>query len=85
MRFCTGAVLVPHGVQKFFFGGAAATSKTALGGLGPDLSLALAYVTGGVELVGGGLLAVGLLTRLAAAFAVPPVLERVYLFIQRYS
>ena len=66
MRFCTGAVLVPHGVQKFFLGGAAATAKAALSGLGPDLSLALAYVTGGVELVGGGLLAVGLLTRLAA-------------------
>ena len=66
MRFCTGAVLVPHGVQKFFFGGAAATAKAALGGLGPDLSFTLAYVTGGVELLGGGLLAVGLLTRLAA-------------------
>ncbi len=66
MRFCTGAVLVPHGVQKFLYGGAAATAKAALGGLGPDLSLALAYVTGGVELVGGGLLALGLLTRLAA-------------------
>ena len=66
MRFSTGAVLVPHGVQKFFFGGAAATARAALGGLGPDLSLALAYVTGGIELVGGGLLAIGLLTRLAA-------------------
>ena len=66
MRFCTGAVLVPHGIQKFFFGGAAATAKAALSGLGPDLSLALAYATGCVELFGALFLAVGLLTRLAA-------------------
>jgi putative oxidoreductase len=67
MRFSTGMVLVPHGVVKLFYGGAAATAKAALGGLGPDLSLAVAYVVGGVELFGGLMLAVGLLTRLAAA------------------
>ncbi len=67
MRFCTGMVLVPHGIQKFFFGGAAATAKAALGGLGPDLSLAVAYATGCVELFGAFFLAIGLLTRLAAA------------------
>jgi putative oxidoreductase len=39
----------------------------ALGGLGPDLLLAVAYVVGGVELFGGLMLALGLLTRLAAA------------------
>ena len=66
MRFSTGIVLVPHGVQKFFFGGAVATARAALGGLGPDLALATAYATGGVELVGAAFLAVGLLTRLAA-------------------
>lgn len=66
MRFCTGMVLLPHGIQKFFYGGAAATAKAALGGLGPDLSLAMAYATGCVELFGALLLAIGLLTRLAA-------------------
>ena len=66
MRFCTGMVLVPHGVQKFFFGGAAATAKAALSGLGPDLSLLVAYATGCVELFGALFLAIGLLTRLAA-------------------
>ncbi len=66
MRFCTGMVLLPHGIQKFFFGGAAATAKAALGGLDPDLSLAVAYATGCVELFGALFLAVGLLTRLAA-------------------
>ena len=67
MRFCTGMVLVPHGYAKFFAGGAAATAKAALGGLGPDMSLAVAYCVAGVELFGGLLLAIGLLTRLAAA------------------
>ncbi|WP_428486357.1 DoxX family protein [Rhodopila sp.] len=66
MRFCTGMVLVPHGVVKLFHGGAAGTAKTALGGLGPDLSLAVAYAVGCVELFGALMLAVGLLTRLAA-------------------
>ena len=66
MRFCTGMVLVPHGVVKFFYGGAAATAHAALGGLGPTMSLAAAYAVGGVELFGGLMLAIGLLTRLAA-------------------
>ncbi len=66
MRFCTGMVLAPHGVAKLFQGGAASTAKAALGGLGPDLSLAVAYMVGCVELFGAVMLAVGLLTRLAA-------------------
>ena len=66
MRFSTGMVLVPHGIAKFFYGGAAATAKGALGGLGPDLSLMAAYGVGAVELFGGLFLAIGLLTRLAA-------------------
>jgi putative oxidoreductase len=71
MRFCTGMVLVPHGVVKLFYGGAASTAKLALSGLGPDLSLLVAYVVGGVELFGGLMLAVGLITRLAAASGLP--------------
>jgi len=66
MRFCTGMVLVPHGVTKFFHGGAAMTAHAALGGLGPRLSLAVAYCVAGVELIGALMLAIGLLTRLAA-------------------
>lgn len=66
MRFCTGMVLVPHGVQKLFLGGAASTAKAALGGLGPELSLAVAYAVGCVELFGALFLAIGFLTRLAA-------------------
>ena len=66
MRFCTGMVLVPHGVAKFFYGGAAATAHAALGGLGPSMSLFAAYSVACVELFGGLMLAFGLLTRLAA-------------------
>ena len=62
MRFCTGMVLVPHGVVKLFYGGAAATAHAALGGLGPQMSLVVAYAVGGVELFGALMLAVGLLT-----------------------
>lgn len=66
MRFSTGIVLVPHGVAKLFYGGAAATAHAALGGLGPDLALATAYCVAAVELIGALMLAFGLLTRLAA-------------------
>jgi putative oxidoreductase len=66
MRFCTGMVLVPHGAVKLFYGGAAGTAKAALGGLGPDLSPAVAYAVGCVEFFGALMLAIGLLTRLAA-------------------
>jgi putative oxidoreductase len=51
---------------KLFYGGAAGTAKAALSGFGPDLSLVVAYGVGCVELFGALMLAVGLLTRLAA-------------------
>jgi len=65
MRFCTGAVLVPHGAQKVlyipinqFAGNIAAQGFPA-----PTL---LAYVTYFTELVAAGCLAIGLFTRVAA-------------------
>jgi len=48
IRIAAGAIFVPHGVQKLFFGGAA----------GP-----VGYGLGVLELVGGALLALGILTR----------------------
>lgn len=66
MRFCTGAVIIPHGYTKLFQG--------AIGGAaGPIAKLGLepantwAYVVGVTEFAGGILLAIGLLTRVAAA------------------
>ena len=61
-RFSSGMVPRAGGVVKLFHGGAAGTTKAALGGLGPALSLAVAYGVGCVELFGGLMLAVGLLT-----------------------
>jgi len=48
IRVAAGAIFIPHGVQKLFLGGA----TTPLG-----------YGTGMLELVGGALLALGILTR----------------------
>lgn len=62
MRFCVGAILVPHGYQKLFLGVAAAT-----GGfyekLGFTPGVYWAYWIGIVEFFGGILLAIGLFTR----------------------
>jgi putative oxidoreductase len=65
MRFCTGAILVPHGYMKLFAGTAVGTSA-ATAKLGLEPALAWAYAVGGVEFFGGLLLAIGLLTRVAA-------------------
>ncbi len=51
IRVATGAIFIPHGVQKLFYGGA---------------TTPLAQVGGGLELVGGVLIALGFLPRLAA-------------------
>lgn len=48
IRIATGAIFIPHGVQKLFFG-------AAQGGLG--------YAIGGLELLGGILVALGILVR----------------------
>jgi putative oxidoreductase len=64
IRFCTGALMVPHGVDRLFYGGAHADLGGFLG------SLPVAAV-GLFELIGGTCLAVGLLTRpIALLFAI---------------
>ena len=52
IRVAAGAIFIPHGVQKLFLGGAAAAASTHMG-----------YALGLFELVGGALLALGILTR----------------------
>ncbi|MFB9264297.1 DoxX family protein [Bradyrhizobium erythrophlei] len=70
LRFVAGAMLVPHGCQKLFamFGGGG-LAKTAVfmekSGYSPGMLWAV--VVGCTELFGGILLAIGLLTRPAAA------------------
>ena len=52
IRISAGAIFVPHGIQKLFLGGAATAASSPLG-----------YGLGALELVGGALLALGILTR----------------------
>jgi putative oxidoreductase len=52
VRISAGAIFIPHGIQKLFLGGAATAASSPLG-----------YGLGVLELVGGALLALGILTR----------------------
>ncbi len=79
MRFSTGAVLVPHGVQKFFFGGTAGTAAGIAQHCWP-MPLFWAYAVGFVELVAAGCLALGLFTRLAAAMVWVEMLVVILIF-----
>jgi putative oxidoreductase len=59
IRIATGAIFIPHGIQKIFLG-------TAGGALG--------YVFGGFELIGGALIALGILVRPMALMLIIDVL-----------
>jgi len=65
MRFSTGAVLLPHGVQKVFFASVARYQEN-IAGHGLPMPLLLAYLTFIAESVGAACLALGLFTRMAA-------------------
>jgi putative oxidoreductase len=65
MRFSTGAVLVPHGIQKLFFK-SLGTYAVAIGKAGLPLPLVLAVLVFFTESVAALCLALGLFTRLAA-------------------
>lgn len=69
VRFWVGAFIVPHGMQKLFgaFGGNIDGTAAFFGKVGLVPALPLAYLVGCVEFFGGILLAIGLLTRPAAA------------------
>jgi len=84
MRFATGAVLLPHGIQKIFFRTIAASTQTiAAKGLPfPEL---LAYLTFFAESVAAACLAIGLLTRIAAAMIGIEMLVIVFVFLWQYG
>ena len=65
MRFCTGAILVPHGYAKVFEGGVWRTGGIESLGLWPPI--AWSFLVAGVEFFGAIFLAIGFLTRFAAA------------------
>jgi len=68
LRIVVGGFLIPHGAQKLFQTGVAGLVPT-ISKIGFEPALAWAYAVGWVEFLGGILVAVGLLTRVAA-FAV---------------
>lgn len=70
LRIMAGAVFVAYGWQKLTVMGASTFGSDMLGGLGLPAPVALGYVVTWLELVGGVLLIVGLLSRvLAVVFA----------------
>jgi putative oxidoreductase len=69
MRFCTGAILAPHGIQKLFYGGLAGNEKVMVRmGMQPPEFWAL--LVGFTECFCAIALALGLFTRIAAAFII---------------
>ncbi|MDH3473350.1 MAG: DoxX family protein [Rhodospirillales bacterium] len=69
IRFFTGLILMPHGAQKLFgwFGGNIQGTAGFFAEMGLEPALPLAYLVGGIEFFGGLFLAIGFLTRPAAA------------------
>jgi len=79
MRFATGAVLVPHGIQK--------TLNVPIAKFAPNIAAkglpfaeGLAYLTYFAESVAAACLAIGLFTRIAAAIVGIEMLVIVFLF-----
>lgn len=66
MRFCTGAVIIPHGVQKFMAGWAEGNGAKMIEAKGLPFPELLANLTVFSESIAALLLAIGLFTRLAA-------------------
>ena len=65
VRLIVGIIMAAHGLQKLT-GGPANFGQNVLGGLGVPLPVLMGYVVTFAELIGGILLIVGLLSRLAA-------------------
>ena len=79
MRFATGAILVPHGVQKILNTPIAKFAPN-IAAKGLPLPEALAYLTYFAESVAPACLAIGLFTRIAAAIVGIEMLVIVFLF-----
>jgi putative oxidoreductase len=79
MRFATGAILVPHGIQKIWF---VPVSKFAANVAAKGLPFAegLTYLTYFTESVAAACLAIGLFTRIAAAMVGIQMLVIVFVF-----
>jgi putative oxidoreductase len=69
MRFCTGAILAPHGIQKMFLGGMAGNA-VAVSRLGLTPPSFWAFLVAFTECICAIALALGLFTRVAALFII---------------
>jgi putative oxidoreductase len=79
MRFATGAVLVPHGVQKVFFLSIDRYNQI-IGAKGLPFSELLAYLTFFTEFAAAICLAIGLFTRIAAAMIAIEMIVIIFVF-----
>jgi putative oxidoreductase len=84
MRFATGAVLVPHGIQKVFFK-STGTYIQAIAAKGLPFPELLTYLTFFTESLAAACLAIGLLTRIGAAMIGIEMLVIVFLFQWQYG
>jgi putative oxidoreductase len=79
MRFATGAVLLPHGIQKVFFLSIGRYAQI-ISGKGLPFAELLAYLTFFTESVAAACLAIGLFTRIAAAMIAIEMIVIVFVF-----
>ena len=84
MRFVTGAILVPHGLQKVFTA-PVGRYVTSIGGKGIPLAELMAPLVFFTESVGAICLAIGLFTRIAAAMVGIQMLVITFLFQWQYG
>lgn len=84
MRFATGAVLVPHGVQKLLFD-SVDRYATNIGNKGLPFAAVLAVLVFFTELVGAACLALGLFTRIAAAMILIQMTVIIFVFNWQYG
>jgi len=84
MRFATGAVLVPHGIQKVFFLSIGRYTET-IGAKGLPFPELLAYLTFFTESVAAICLAIGLFTRVAAVMIWIEMVVIICLFNWQYG
>ena len=84
MRFVTGAILVPHGIQKVFTA-SAGRFATNIAAKGIPLAEVLTYLVFFTESVAAICLAIGLFTRIAAAMVGIQMLVIVFMFQWQYG
>jgi len=81
VRLVTGAIFIGHGLPKFGIGGGHGLEGTAgmLEGMGIPLPMLAAILLASSEVIGGAMLIIGFMTRLAAATQVFAMLVAVFM------